>query len=358
MGQKKDYYEILGVSKTATAKEIKTAYKRLARKYHPDVNKGDVRSEDKFKEVAEAFAILSDADKRATYDRGGHAAFGSGFNPFAGADASQFDFGLGNLGDLFSQFGFGGVGGGGGRAASQPRRGEGLRMEVRIAFRDAVLGTTLKIMIPREDRCGKCGGSGTEKGAQPQTCPTCGGSGRTQQNHRGMQIALPCGRCQGAGRLPGASCGSCRGSGRVRKSERVQVRVPAGIKHGGTLRVAGKGNAGLQGGPAGDLLLTIMVEADPVFRRERDDLATDITIGLALAALGGNVGVPTLNGEKTINLPAGTGSGQRFRLKGEGIPATRGRKTGDLYAVVKIVPPRKLNKRSRELMEEFGELNA
>jgi len=356
MGQKKDCYEILGVSRSATDKEIKTAYKRLARKYHPDVNKGDAGAEEKFKEVAEAFAILSDSTKRATYDRGGHAAFGSGFNPFAGADASQFDLGLGNLGDLFSQFGFGGFGSGG-RSANQPQRGEGLQMEVRIPFRDAVLGTTLKIMVPREGRCGRCAGSGEAKGAQRQTCPTCGGSGRTQQNHGGMQFAMGCPRCQGAGNLPGPSCDSCRGTGRERKSERVQVRVPPGITPGGQVRVQGKGNAGVQGGPAGDLFLKILVEADPVFRREGHDLVTDITIGLAMAALGGKVGVPTLNGEKTINLPAGTSSGQRFRLKGEGIPATRGKKTGDLYAAVKIVPPAKLNKRSRELMEEFAELN-
>jgi DnaJ-class molecular chaperone len=292
MSKKKDYYDILGVSRGADAKEIKAAYRRLARKYHPDVNKGDRASEEKFKEVAEAFAVLSNEEKRAQYDRGGHEAFGPGFDPFSGREAVDFDFGFGDLSSLFDLFGQG--------PRPRSRRGRAhvgadRRYEVQVPFLDAVRGGTIEL-----------------------TLPPAAGSG------------------------PGRP---------------VKVRIPAGIEEGGTVRLSGKGDAGSPGASAGDAYLTIHVEPHPLFRREGRDLYCDVSVGLARAALGGPVEVRTLEGSATITLPAGTRSGQKFRLKGRGVPARAGRPAGDLYAVVQIHPPRQLDARSRELMEEFDRLN-
>ena len=330
MTTKKDYYEILGVSRDADEKAIKAAYRRLARKYHPDVNKGDKAAEEKFKEVAEAFAVLSDKEKRARYDRGGHAAFGAGFDPFAGFEASQFDFGSGNLSDLFEMF-TGQRGPGGPRGSRGPRgrraryggggairRGDDLRFETRIGFMDAVRGTTLELSIPRRTACAKCGG---------------------------------------AGHIHGAPCSACGGEGRTAREERVKVRIPAGVDDGGTVRLAGRGDAGSGGGPAGDLYLVLKIEPHPGFRREGRNLLCDVPLGLARAALGGTIEVPTLNGPARITVPAGTRSGQKFRLKGKGLPAGKGELAGDLFAVIQIHPPASLDDRSRELLEEFQQLN-
>jgi curved DNA-binding protein len=291
----KDYYEILGVQRSASDKEIKAAYRRLARKYHPDVNKGDTQAEEKFKQVAEAFAVLSDKEKRAKYDRGGHAAFGAGFDPFAGFDMRDFDFGQGDISSIFEIFGFGPGGGarGGRRTRIRPRRGADLRLELRIPFLQAVNGGTVEIGVPR-------GGSG----AGP-----------------------------------------------------MKVRIPAGVEDGGTLRLAGRGQAGVQGGPPGDAFLTLRVEPHPLFRRMGRDLYVDLPVGLARAALGGTLEVPTLEGKATIAIPAGTASGRKLRLKGRGVPASAGRPAGDLFAVIQIRPPATLSERSRELLEEFQRLN-
>jgi curved DNA-binding protein len=294
---RKDYYEILGVSRTATDKEIKAAYRRLARKYHPDVNKGEKRAEEKFKEVAEAFAVLSDKEKRAKYDHGGHAAFGAGFDPFAGFDMRDFEFGQGDISSIFEIFGFGGRGRGrargGARPRIRPRRGGDLKLEMQVPFMQAVNGGTVEIGVPR--------GAGT-----PDT---------------------------------------------------MKVRLPAGIEDGGTLRLAGRGQAGIHGGPPGDAFLTVRVEPHPLFRREGCDLYVDVWVGLARAALGGKSEVPTLDGRATITIPAGTRSGQKLRLKGRGVPAAGARSAGDLFAVIQIRPPAELSERSRELLEEFDRLN-
>lgn len=314
---KKDYYEILGVSRTASDKEIKAAYRRLARKYHPDVNSGDKAAEEKFKEVAEAFAVLSDSEKRARYDGGGHEAFGPDFNPFAGAgfDVRNFEFGFGDLSDLFDLF----TGGRGrGRARGGARRGRNLQMEIRIPFLEAALGTTVDISLPRRGRCETCTGSRLLHG---RPCPRCGGEG---------VAAL---------------------------EDRVKVRIPSGIEDGGKVRIAGKGDAGTAGGPAGDAYLIIHVEPHPIFRREGRDLYCDLPVGFAKAALGGTVEVPTLDGKTSISIPPGTRSGQKFRLKGRGIAAPNGNPTGDLYAVIQIHPPKKLDRRSRELLEELAEIH-
>jgi DnaJ-class molecular chaperone len=307
MTTKKDYYQVLGVSRDAGDKEIKAAYRRLARQYHPDVNKGDKAAEEKFKEVGEAFAVLSDKEKRARYDRGGHAAFGAGFDPFAGFDPSQFEFGFGDIADIFEMFtGQRGPGGARGPRGARvrystggmPRRGEDLRFETRIGFMDAVRGTTLELSIPR----------------------------------RG-------------------------GRGRLAREERVKVRIPPGVEHGGTVRLQGRGDAGTGGGPAGDLFLVLNVEPHPDFRREGRDLLCDVPVGLARAALGGTVEVPSLDGPTRITIPAGTRSGQKFRLKGKGVPASSRKPAGDLFAVIQIHPPKSLDERSRELLEEFQQRN-
>lgn len=292
---RKDYYEILGVSRTALGKEIKAAYRRLARKYHPDVNKGDKQAEEKFKEVAEAFAVLSDKEKRAKYDHGGHAAFGAGFDPFAGFDIHDFEFGQGDISSIFEIFGGRGRGRAraGGRSRIRPRRGADLKLELRVPFLQAVNGGTVEIGVPR-------GGAGAET---------------------------------------------------------MSVRLPAGLEDGGTLRLAGRGQAGIHGGPPGDAFLTVRVEPHPFFRREGRNLYVDVWIGLARAALGGKSDVPTLDGRATITIPAGTRSGQKLRLKGRGVPAGAKRPVGDLFAVIQIQPPAKLDERSKELLEEFEKLN-
>jgi DnaJ-class molecular chaperone len=291
MAGKRDYYEVLGVPRTAKEKEIKAAYRRLARKFHPDVNKGDKAAEEKFKEVAEAFAVLSDGEKRASYDRGGHAAFGAGFDPFAGFDAGHFDFGFGNLSDIFEMF----AGArGGGRRYGGPARGRDLRFETHISFMDAINGATLELKVPRR---------------------------------------------------------VWAGGGFTSREERVKARIPAGVNDGSTVRLAGRGDSGRSGGPPGDLFIVLHVEPHDTFRRDGRDLVCDLPIGLSTAALGGTVEVPTLGEPAKITIPPGTRSGQRFRLKGRGIAG------GDLYAVLQIHPPKKLDRRSRELMEEFGELN-
>jgi DnaJ-class molecular chaperone len=281
---KKDYYDVLGVGRTASDKEIKAAYRRLARKYHPDVNKGDKAAEQRFKEVAEAFAVLSDKEKRARFDRGGHEAFGPGFDPFAGFDFGKFDAGFGDLSSVFEMFGLGSRMGGG-RPRRAPR-GSDLHLETQVSLESAVRGDTLHLVVPR--RAG---------------------------------------------------------------SERLRVRVPAGIEDGGTLRLAGKGEGG------GDLYLTVHVEPHPHFRREGRDLICDVTVGIARATLGGPVDVQTLDGSATITLPPGTRSGQKLRLRGRGVPGSSDQPAGDLLVVVQIEPPKVLDARSRALMEEFDRLN-
>jgi DnaJ-class molecular chaperone len=293
---KKDYYEILGVSRSATEKELKAAYRKLARKYHPDVNPGDKGAEERFKEVSEAFAVLSDPDKRARYDRGGHDAFEPGFDPFQGATIDFQDLGLGNLSDIFELFG------GGRRARAQGRaaRGEDLQFEMTLPFGDAIHGTTVEVAITRAVR---------------------------------------------------------RGGGRVNIAEKVKTRIPAGIDDGERIRIPGKGNDGIGGGPPGDAYVNIRVEAHPMFRREGDDLVCEVPVGVVKATLGGDLDVPTLEGRAVIKIPAGTRGGQRFRLKGRGVAARAGHPTGHLYAVVQIVTPRDLDARSRELFEELARLN-
>lgn len=297
MTSKKDYYELLGVSRTAGEKELKAAYRRLARKHHPDVNPGNKAAEEKFKEISEAFAVLSNPEKRAKYDRGGHEAFEPGFDPFQGATVDFQDLGLGNLSDLFELFGGGRRGRGSARGAAP---GSNLHLEMSLPFTDAIHGTTLEVTIPRE---------------------------------------------------------LVRSGRRARVNENVKVRIPAGIDDGGRVRIPGKGNDGSGGAPPGDAFVNIRVEPHPLFRRDGSDLVCEVPVGIVRATLGGDVEVPTLDGRATIKIPPGTRGGQRFRLKGRGVPSRGGHAAGDLYAAVQIVTPRDLDARSRELLEEFARLN-
>ncbi len=315
MTKKRDYYEILGVPKTATEKELKAAYRKLARKFHPDVNPGDKSAEEKFKEVSGAFAVLSDPEKRAKYDRGGHGAFDPGFDPFQGTTIDFQDLGLGNLSDVFELFG-------GGRRRGATRRaapGENLNLEMSLPFGDAIHGTTVEVGITRAVFCAQCGGRGRVANGGP--------------------------------------CSVCRGAGRVSVKENVKARIPAGIDDAERVRIRGKGNDGVGGGAAGDAYITIRVEPHPMFRREGSDLVCDVPVGVVKATLGGDVDVPTLEGRATIKIPAGTRGGQRFRLKGRGVAARAGHLAGNLYAVVQIVAPRELDPRSRELFEELARIN-
>jgi molecular chaperone DnaJ len=322
---KKDYYDILGVPRDADEKAIKAAYRRLARKHHPDVNSGDPSAEERFKEISEAFAVLSDAEKRARYDRGGHAAFGPDFDPFAGfgfdfrggrATGGAGGFDIPDLSQIFEMFGLGG-----GPTGARPhvRRGGDLQLEVRIPFEDAIRGSVIDFNVPRHAACGTCSGSG--------------GGGRA------------------------ASCTTCGGSGLQRVEERLKVRIPTGVKDGDRVRVGGKGDAAPHGGPPGDAYLIIRVAPHPVLRREGRDLLVEVPVGIARASLGGQVEVPTLEGQATIELPPGTRSGQKLRLKGRGVPARGSQPAGDLFAVVQIHPPKDLDARSRELLEELDRLH-
>jgi molecular chaperone DnaJ len=358
---KKDYYEVLGVPRNATAQQIKAAYRRLARKYHPDVNKGDKSAEEKFKDVAEAFAVLSDKGKRAQYDRGGHEAFDPGFNPFAGYRPQDFDFGSGSgsFEDLFERLFGGGFASGARERARDARvaRGRDLRYEARIGFLEAALGATLELNVPRLEPCGTCSGSGVRPGSGETVCPQCGGSGRQEQVRGGMRLAMTCPRCGGRGKLPGDPCSTCAGQGLVRREQKVKVRIPPGVDDGTTVRVPAKGDAGSGGAPPGDLLLELRVDPHETFRREGRNLIVDLPIGIALAALGGPASVPTLDGSTTITVPPGTRSGQKLRVRGKGLRAGRGHPDGDLIAIVQIHPPRHLDARSRELLEEFAKRN-
>ena len=358
MATRRDYYEILGLDRKATGKEVKSAYRKLAMKFHPDRNPDNPEAEKNFKEVAEAFAVLSDRDKREQYDRGGHAAFGSDFNPFAGAgfDFNSMNFGGMDFSQLFNMFAGGGRGPGGGRG-SGARRGEDIEFEIEISFRSAVQGETLEVRLPRKASCTTCSGSGSVPGSGGERCVACGGSGRVAQGRGGMQIAMACPRCLGSGRMPGATCNPCGGSGRRGTEEKLRVRIPPGIQDGGKVLLSGKGNAGATGGPPGNAYLRVKVAADDTFSRDGRNLVCEVAVGIALATLGGPVEVPGMDGVTTITLPPGTRSGQKFRIRGKGVPANGRTPAGDLVAVIQIWPPNKLDRKSRELLEEFRSRN-
>ncbi len=356
--QKRDYYEVLGISKGASAEEIKKAYKKMARKYHPDLNPGDKTAEEKFKEVNEAYEVLNDPEKKARYDQYGHAGvdpnFGAGgFGGFEG----NFDFG--DLGDIFGSFFGGGFGGGRRTNPNAPQRGESVRMSLAISFEEAAFGCEKAVSVERNEDCGACHGSGCAPGSSPETCPDCRGAGTVQvrrQTPMGVfASSAPCSRCGGKGTIIREPCRECRGSGHIRRRKTIQASIPAGIDNGQTISIRGQGNAGKNSGPAGDLLITITVRPHELFRREGTSVLCEAPITYTQAVLGAELEIPTIDGKVKYTLPEGTQTGTTFRLKGKGIPAINGRGRGDQYVTVYIETPRNLNKTQKEALKKFAE---
>ena len=348
---KRDYYEVLGVSKSASDQEIKSAYRRQAVKYHPDKNSGDRAAEEKFKEAAEAYSVLGDPQKRAQYDRFGHSSVsGSGG---AGFDPTIFS----EFGDIFGDFfGFGDLFGSSSRRQSSARRGADLRYDLQIDFMDAVFGIRTRIKVPRTETCEPCQGSGVAPGSAPITCPTCHGQGQMRYQQGFFSISRPCHQCQGSGRLVKDHFAECRGEGRIRRERFLQVTIPAGVDTGSRVRYSGEGEGGLQGGPPGDLYVVLRVGDHEIFERQENDIHCRIPISFTQAALGATIKVPTLEGEETLSVPPGTQSGKVFRLRGKGIPGVNGRGRGDEFVSVNVVTPRKLNRNQRRLLEQLAEL--
>jgi molecular chaperone DnaJ len=348
---KRDYYEILGVARNATDVQIKSAYRKLALQYHPDRNPGDTAAEERFKEAAEAYAVISDTEKRSLYDRFGHAgvsgAGAGGFDPNAFAGFEDI---FGNLGDLF---GFGDMFGGR-RRRGGPQRGADLRYDLEISFEESFTGTETTIQIPREETCETCRGSGAAPGSSPETCDRCKGSGQLRYQQGFLTVARPCSNCRGTGKVISKPCQACRGAGRVGRERKITAKIPAGIATGQRLRLYGEGEHGSAGGPAGDLYVVVHVQEHDVFHREEDDLYCDLPVSFPTMALGGTVHVPTMTGDDEIRVPAGTQPGARFKLRGKGMPNVSGRGQGDLYAIAQIAVPRKLTKEQKHLLEELA----
>jgi len=349
LNNKRDCYEVLGVSQDATDQEIKSAYRKLALKYHPDKNPNDKVAEEKFKEAAEAYSILSDQDKRARYDRFGHSGLQGGFSGF---DPATF----GDFGDILGEFfGFGDIFGS--RRRGGPERGADLRYDLKISFREAAFGLKTKIKIPRQDTCGTCEGRGTPKGKGPSTCPTCRGSGQVRYQQGFFSISRSCGQCNGTGRVISEPCETCQGRGRVRREKVLEVRIPAGVDNGARLRIQGEGEAGLHNGPSGDLYVVIYVEEHPFFQRQGNNIYCQVPIGIAQAVLGSEITVPTLEGEEKLKIPEGTQSGSVFRLRNKGIVSLGERGRGDQFVTVNVVIPTKLTKEQRQAFETLAKLS-
>ena len=348
---KRDYYEILGVGRDATDQQIKSAYRKLALKYHPDRNPGDGAAEERFKEAAEAYAIVSDAEKRSLYDRYGHAgvsgAGAGGFDPNAFAGFEDI---FGNLGDLF---GFGDMFGNR-RRRGGPQRGSDLRYDLEISFEESFTGTETAIQIPREETCESCSGSGAAPGSAPEVCGQCKGSGQLRYQQGFLTVARPCSNCRGTGRVISKPCQACRGAGRVGRDRKITAKIPAGIATGQRLRLYGEGEHGSAGGPAGDLYVVVHVQDHAFFHREGDDLYCEVPMTFPTLALGGELRVPTMVGEEEIKVPSGTQPGARFKLRGKGMPNVSGRGTGDLYVIARAAVPKKLTREQKDLLEKLA----
>jgi len=353
VADKRDYYEVLGVPRNASAEEIKKAYRKLAREYHPDVNKAP-DAEAKFKEVKEAYDVLSDDQKRARYDQFGHedpaAGFGGGAGGFSGAD-------FGGFGDIFDMF----FGGGGRRDPNAPQRGNDLQYTLTIEFKEAVFGKETDITIPRTETCDTCHGSGAKPGTRPETCSVCRGTGQQEiaQNTPFGRIVnrRVCSACGGRGKIVRERCTTCGGSGQVKRQRKIHIKIPAGVDDGSQLRISGEGEAGLRGGPPGDLYVVLRVKSHPFFEREDDDIYCEVPLTFVQAALGDEIEIPTLTEKVKLKIPPGTQTGTYFRLKGKGVPRLRGFGQGDQHVKVTVVTPTNLNEEQKELLRRFAGLS-
>lgn len=347
MADKRDYYEVLGVNKGANDDEIKKAYRKMARQYHPDVNKA-ADAEDKFKEVKEAYDVLGDGQKRAMYDQYGHV------DPNQGMGGGGADFG--GFGDIFDMF-FGG-GGGGRRDPNAPQRGNDLQYTMQVEFKEAAFGVEKDITIPRTEQCEPCFGTGAKPGTKPENCSTCHGSGQqevVQNTPFGRMVnRRACSTCQGKGKIIREKCGSCHGAGTVKKQRKIHVKIPAGAFDGAQLRMNGEGESGLRGGPSGDLYVVIRVKSHEFFKRDEDDIYCEVPLTFAQAALGDELEIPTIHDKVKLKIPAGTQTGTQFRLRGKGVPHLRGNGNGDQHVKVVVVTPTKLNDEQKELLREFA----
>jgi molecular chaperone DnaJ len=349
---KRDYYEILGLDRQANDQQIKSAYRKLALKHHPDRNPGNKQAEELFKEAAEAYAVLADPQKRSLYDRFGHAGVSNaggagGFDPTIFADFSDIFAGLGDafgFGDLF----------GGRRRRGGPQRGADLRYDLEISFEESATGTETTIQIPREETCETCSGSGAAPGTKAETCSQCRGSGQLRYQQGFLTVARPCSTCRGTGKTIARPCPACRGAGRIGRERSLTVKIPAGIATGQRLRLYGEGEHGSAGGPPGDLYVVVHVQDHPIFHREGDDLYCELSMPFPTLALGGDVRVPTLNGREQLHVSAGTQPGARFRLRGKGMPNVSGRGHGDLHVIARVAIPKKLTKDQRQIIEELA----
>ena len=360
--QKRDYYEVLGVSRSASEDEIKKAYRKLAKKYHPDLNPGNAEAEQKFKEVNEAYEVLSDSNKKARYDQFGFAGVDPNYGAGAGGGGGFggfTDFDFGDRGDIFGSFFGGGFGGNSRSSRSGPQRGESIRVGVTVSFEEAAFGCEKEVTVDRVDQCPTCKGSGCEPGTTPEVCTQCGGSGQVQQRRQTpmgvFATTTTCPKCGGRGKIIHSPCKDCNGTGQQRKRKTIQVNIPAGIDNGQTISLRGQGNAGRNGGPAGDLLITVTVRPHQLFRREGNDVLCEAPITFTQAVLGGEMEIPTIDGKVKYDIPEGTQTGTTFRLRGKGIPNLNGRGRGDQYVTVYIETPRNLNREQKEALKKFSQ---
>ncbi|OAT48475.1 DnaJ family chaperone protein [Proteus hauseri ATCC 700826] len=347
---KRDFYEVLGVAKSADEKEIKRAYKRLAMKYHPDRNQGDKESETKFKEIKEAYEILSDAQKRAAYDQYGHAAFEQG--GFGGQGGGGFGGGA-DFGDIFGDV-FGDIFGGG-RRQQRAARGSDLQYNMELTLEEAVRGVSKEIRIPTLEICDKCHGSGAKEGTSAETCSTCHGAGQVHLRQGFFTVQQACPTCHGRGKIIKEPCSKCHGDGRVERYKTLSVKIPAGVDTGDRIRLSGEGEAGEHGAPSGDLYVQVHVRQHNIFERDGNDLYCEVPINFAIAALGGEIEVPTLDGRVKLKIPAETQTGKMFRMKGKGVKSVRSNAIGDLMCRVVVETPVKLNEKQKELIQQLGE---
>ncbi|HYK72506.1 MAG TPA: molecular chaperone DnaJ [Pseudoneobacillus sp.] len=348
---KRDYYEVLGVSKSASKDELKKAYRKLSKQYHPDINK-EPDANEKFKEIAEAYEVLSDDQKKAQYDQFGHAGPNQGFG------GSDFGGGFGGFEDIFNSF-FGG--GTRRRDPNAPRQGADLQYTMTLSFEEAVFGKEMDIEIPREEECDTCHGSGAKPGTKPETCNHCKGSGQlnVEQNTPFGRIVnrRVCHYCNGTGKEIKNKCSTCGGSGKVKKRRKINVKIPAGVDDGQQLRVSGQGEPGVNGGPSGDLYVVFHVRSHEFFERDGDDIYCEMPITFVQAALGDEIEVPTINGKVKLKIPAGTQTGTKFRLKGKGVPNVRGYGVGDQHILIRIITPTKLTEKQKQILSEFAEIS-